>query len=239
MQRLYEIIEVGNEDDKLSKLYDYFLLIVIVLSIIPLMLKEAPTAFIVIEGFCVTIFIIDYILRFITANKKYKMGIKSYIKYPFTFYAIVDFISILPSINLIPSTFKLLKTIRLTRCLRVFKTIRFSKNVIILCNVFEKQKKNLLSILSLAAAYILFTALLMFNVEQDSFETFFDAMYWAVTALTTVGYGDIYPITDIGRVVSMISSVFGIAVIALPSGVITAGFLEEIKSKEVTKQNEV
>ena len=80
----------------------------------------------------------------------------------------------------------------------------------------------------LAGGYILLSALIMFQVEPDSFETFFDAFYWAVVTLTTVGYGDVYPTTDIGRVVSMISSFMGIAIVALPTGIITAGYMNEL-----------
>ena len=84
----------------------------------------------------------------------------------------------------------------------------------------------------MAVAYILISALVIYNVEPESFETFFDAIYWATISLTTVGYGDIYPITTIGRIVTMISSAFGIAIIALPSGVITAVYLDEINKDE-------
>ncbi|MEE1023645.1 MAG: potassium channel family protein [Acutalibacteraceae bacterium] len=84
----------------------------------------------------------------------------------------------------------------------------------------------------MAVAYILVSALVIYNVEPESFETFFDAIYWATISLTTVGYGDIYPVTTIGRIVTMISSAFGIAIIALPSGVITAGYLAEINKEE-------
>ena len=94
--------------------------------------------------------------------------------------------------------------------------------------MFRKQKKVLSAVATMAVAYILISALVIYNVEPGSFETFFDAIYWATISLTTVGYGDIYPITTIGRIVTMISSAFGIAIIALPSGVITAGYLEEI-----------
>ena len=69
-------------------------------------------------------------------------------------------------------------------------------------------------------------------MEPDSFDTFFDAVYWATVSLTTVGYGDIYPVTGIGRVVTMLSSIFGIAIIAMPSGIITAGFMEELSIKD-------
>ena len=83
----------------------------------------------------------------------------------------------------------------------------------------------------MAVAYVLISALVIYNVEPESFDTFFDAIYWATISLTTVGYGDIYPVTTIGRIVTMISSVFGIAIIALPSGVITAGYLEEVNKE--------
>lgn len=85
----------------------------------------------------------------------------------------------------------------------------------------------------------------MFNVElnkaSDSgvivFDTFFDALYWATTTLTTVGYGDVYPVSDFGRVVSMLSSLFGVAVIALPSGVITASYLDELRKNKKNEYN--
>ena len=76
------------------------------------------------------------------------------------------------------------------------------------------------------------SALIMFQVEPDSFESFFDAIYWAVVTLTTVGYGDIYPVSDVGRIVSMLSSFMGIAIVALPTGVITAGYMSELNKNE-------
>ena len=80
----------------------------------------------------------------------------------------------------------------------------------------------------LAGGYILLSALIMLQVEPESFESFFDAIYWAVVTLTTVGYGDIYPTSDIGRIVSMLSSFMGIAIVALPTGIITAGYMNEL-----------
>ena len=82
----------------------------------------------------------------------------------------------------------------------------------------------------------LVSALIIFNVEPESFYTLFDAIYWATVSLTTVGYGDIYPVTTAGRVITMLSSVLGIAVVALPAGIITAGYMSEIQ--EQTEENE-
>lgn len=87
----------------------------------------------------------------------------------------------------------------------------------------------------LSGGYILLSALVMFQVEPESFKTFFDAIYWAVVTLTTVGYGDLYPVSDIGRVVSMISSVMGIAIVALPTGIITAGYMSELNKDNDTQ----
>ena len=91
--------------------------------------------------------------------------------------------------------------------------------------------------------YVFLTALIMFNAEPHinpvtgatTFEDFFDALYWATVTLTTVGYGDMIPVTDIGRCVSMLSSLFGVAVIALPSGVITASYLDELRAEKTNK----
>lgn len=229
-KRLYEIIEIGNTKDKASHLYDIFMMFVIICSIIPLAFKEQTTFMEYVDKIAVIIFAIDYILRWITADIKYgnKIG---FIKYPFSIMAMLDLLSILPSVSMINSSFRLLKIFRLIRSLRIlriFKVMRYSKNVLIVLNVFKAQKSTLLTIGGLALAYILISALIVLNVEPDTFDTYFDAIYWAVVSLTTVGYGDIYPVTIVGKIVTMISSIFGVAIIALPAGVITAGFMEEI-----------
>jgi voltage-gated potassium channel len=149
--------------------------------------------------------------------------------------AIIDLVSILPSFTILASGFRLLKLFRIFRTLkifRVFKFVRYSKSIEIIFNVFKKEKKVLSAVATLAIVYVLISALVIFNVEPQSFDNFFDAIYWATVSLTTVGYGDIYPISTIGRIVTMISSVFGIAIIALPSGIITGGYLEEINSNK-------
>jgi voltage-gated potassium channel len=109
---------------------------------------------------------------------------------------------------------------------------------VVILNVLKKEKSALTAVATLAVGYILISALIIFNIEPDSFKNFFDAVYWATVSLTTVGYGDIYPITDAGRVITMISSLFGIAIVALPAGIITGGYLQEIKYSNTDKENE-
>ena len=230
-KKLFSIIESAENDSKLSNVYDFIMMVTIVVSVVPLAFKETNSIFQWIDYITVTIFILDYFLRLITADYKLKKSVISFFVYPITPMAVIDLISILPSITILNSSFRLLKLFRLLRTLKVlraFKFLRYSKSFDIITNVFRKQKKVLSAVATMAVAYILISALVIYNVEPESFETFFDAIYWATISLTTVGYGDIYPITTIGRIVTMFSSAFGIAIIALPSGVITAGYLEEI-----------
>ena len=231
-KRLFEILEIGSEDDHASRFYDFFMICAIVVSIIPLAIKTTYTWCTIIDYTTVVIFIFDYAARLITADYKYKSKI-GFIRYPFGFMALIDIVSILPSITLLGSGFKLFKLLRLFRSLKVFKIFkifRYSKSIVIIMNVFRKQKETLITIACVSLGYVLISALIIFNVEPETFNTFFDAIYWAMVSLTTVGYGDIYPVTVEGKIITMISSLLGIAIVALPAGVITAGMMEEIEN---------
>lgn len=116
--------------------------------------------------------------------------------------------------------------------------LRYSKSFLIIRKVLHEQRAPLVAVGTLAAAYVLISALVIFNVEPDTFETFFDAIYWATVSLTTMGYGDIYPVTTAGRLVTMLSSFVGIAIVALPSGIITSGYMNEISKNEKAADGE-
>lgn len=175
------------------------------------------------------IFIIDYLLRLLTADYKLEKGKLSFFLYPFTFLALADLLCILPSLFLLNNSLRLFKILRMLRILRVFKFIRYSKNIQILTNVLKKQKDSLIIVGLLALGYIFISTLIIFNVEPSTFPNFFDALYWAIISLTTVGYGDIYAVSTTGKIITMISSFLGIAIVALPAGIITAGYMKEIK----------
>lgn len=236
LNKIYEIIEPSdNQSPKWSSVYDIIMLICIVASIIPLALKSEHFILNIIDKVTVSIFIIDYILRLITAKIKLNKGVKSYFLYPLQPMAIVDLLSILPSLIPINAGFKVLRLLRIVRTLKVFrsfKIFRYSKNVERLVAVLRKQSKSLMAVLSMAVFYVLFTALVMFNIEPDTFDNFFDAIYWAAISLTSVGYGDITPVSEIGRLFTMLSAFVGVAIIALPSGIITAGYLDVLKEEK-------
>ena len=247
-QKIYDLINRDRKGMFASRIYDWFMLVMIIASIVPLMFIEDYSIFKVIEVVTVTAFIIDYILRWYTSDIQLKKGWISYIIYPFTPMAIIDLLSILPGLNLINPEFKLLRLTRLLKIVRLLKIFRYSNKITLFLRVLSKEKEVLLSVLMLAVFYIFITALIMFNAEphinpntgEETFHSFFDALYWATVTLTTVGYGDLCPVTSIGRVVSMLSSLFGVAIIALPSGVITASYLEELREyrKEKLKNKE-
>ena len=231
-KRIFEIIEVGTEKDKASRAYDLFMMSTIIISIIPLWSHEKPPAFNVIDKVTVVVFIIDYLLRLVTADFKINRGMLSYLIYPFSFMAIIDLLSILPSLTVLSNGYRLLKIFRLFRTFkvfRVFKAFRYSKNITMILNVFKKQKDSLLVVCGFALAYVLISALVIFNAEPETFPRMYDAIYWATISLTTVGYGDVYATSEVGKFITMISAVLGIAIVALPAGTIIAGYQDELE----------
>lgn len=233
--RIFRIVTPhNNNSSRDSRIYDYFQLVAIVLSLVPLAFRQYTPFFSALEYCCVSLFILDYLLRWLTADYKLNKGWISFVIYPLTPMAIIDMLSILPTFSVINEAFHLFRVTRLIKIFRLLKFGRYSKELGILIQVLREQRSVLLSVLTLAIFYIILTALLMFTVDEK-FENFFDALYWATSALTTVGYGDVYPHNDVGKVISMLSSLVGVAIIALPSGVITASYLQAIENNKSKK----
>lgn len=237
-KRIFEIVENGDPTDTVSRAYDIIMMLAIFASIFPLMFAHDHPAFHYIEQVTVTLFMLDYVLRWATADFKLKKGAVSFLIYPFSIWALIDLASILPAFTVVNNGFKILRMTRLLRIMRLLKIIRYATQIQVLGRVIKKESTVLLTVLGISIFYVFLTALVMFNAEphinpttgEPTFDTFFDALYWATVTLTTVGYGDMIPVTDTGRLVSMLSSLFGVAIIALPSGVITASYLDEIRT---------
>ena len=231
-KRIFEIIEISRDGDRLSAVYDSFMILVIALSLLPLLFKESTPFLSGLDKVCVAVFLLDYLLRWATADYKFgKRTVLSFVRYPFSFMALIDLLSILPSLTVLNSAFKVLRMLRMARALRVFRVLRaarYSRSLRIIGAALRSSKESLLAVGSLALAYIFICALIIFNAEPDSFRNFFEALYWSTVLLTTVGFGDITPVTVVGRAIAMTSSIFGIAIVALPSGIITAGYMREL-----------
>ena len=233
--------------NRASRAYDFIMLLAIAISILPLMFRSQPEIFWWFELISTSLFIVDYIFRWGTADlQSERSKIAAFLIYPFTPMAIVDLLTILPIFNLIGPTFRVVRVYRLLKILRIFRVIRYFEPLKIIMSVIRRQRKILWTVLVLALFYIFVTALIMFNAEEEInpatgkllFDSFFDAFYWAACTLTTVGYGDIYPISHVGRVISIFSSMVGIAVIALPSGIITAGYMDELNRRNENSKDQ-
>lgn len=229
-QTIYEIIDLKDNDSTVGKCYNAFMILTISFSLLPLTVKTDSEWKYNIDNITSLLFLIDYLLRFCTADFHLNKGKLSFLYYPFTPLAIIDLLCLSPSVLLWNNSLKLLKIIRFTRMLRLFKIIRHSKNITIILNVLKKQKDSLVIVGIFSLGYIFLSALIIFNVEPNTFPSFFDAIYWATISLTTVGYGDIFAVSTIGKIITMFSSLIGVAIVALPAGIITAGYMEEIQN---------
>ena len=239
-ERLYNFIKSPADGKTETTLYDYFMMIVIIVSLFPLTYKPdtEPYWIYYIEHAAITVFIIDYILRWLVADYEYP-----HLRFPFLQYfyqpmAIIDIVSILPGILVTITyhhpefmTLMLLRLARLARVLRSIKILEYSRSFRILKAVIRKSVKPLKAVLALTISYIVIAALVIFHIEPG-FADFFEALYWATVSLTTVGYGDLVPTTMLGRFVTMVSSLMGVAVVALPSGIITAGYMKVLDEEE-------
>lgn len=234
-QRLYKLLQGADPEGGEMDAYDIMMVVVILFSLVPMMFKTTNAWLTAIDRIAAAIFIVDYILRWWTADIHLKKGKISYVLYPFTPMAIVDLLSILPVFAFASRHLRILRAVRV---LRAFKLIRYSQSCLIIKNAIYHQRNALFSAYMFAIGYVFVSALLVFSVEPQTFNTFLDAIYWSAVSLTTVGYGDIYPVSAIGRCVTVLSAFVGIAIVALPAGIITAGYMVELSKQEEEKKRE-
>lgn len=221
------------EGNLLSIIYKWFMIAVIAVSLIPLTVKGTNNIFKTIDYSCLAIYIVDFSLRWIAADYKFnKHHWTSFARYPFRFISIIDLMSIVALLCPLLGWFRYSSLTKVLKVFRIVRIFRYSKGIRTIIDILKSSKKALLAVGSLAVGYILISALVVFNVEPETFNSFFDAVYWATVSLTTVGYGDIYPVTVIGRTIAMLSSFFGIAIVALPAGVVTAEYMKALNDKE-------
>lgn len=252
-RRVFDIIQSAKEGDIASKVFDMFIISLIILNVIIVMAEtfnlpdDVSKVLSVIDTVSVIIFTAEYALRIWTANYMYpECGpIKSRIKYIFSFMAIIDLLAILPFYLpfAIPIDLRVLRILRVLRLFRVFKVSRYTNAFAIMAEVFKKKASQLISSILVVFLLIVMASIVMYNIENsaqpDTFSNVFEAMWWAVATLTTVGYGDIYPITVLGKILSTVIAFLGIGLVAVPTGIITAGFNEVSRSRKYQGQFEL
>ena len=241
-ERIYEIIEKAELDDRASKIFDVSILTLICLNIFAIILESHKSIyykysdlFYIFELFSVFVFTIEYLLRIWTSDIKYSnvtknIAIFKQIKSPL---AIVDLLSILPFYlpMLIPLDLRFLRLFRIARFLRILKLNRYSTALALIIKVLKRKKDILLATMYIMMMTILMSAVFMYyaenRVQPDNFSSITATLWWAVATLTTVGYGDVYPVTVIGKILATIIAIAGIGIVALPTGIISSGFVEE------------
>ena len=224
----------------LSQVYDFFMLVAIAMGTVPLLFRDYRPLFLYFDIFSGVIYMLDYLLRWTTCDlRSEKPKWKAFLLYPFKPLAILDLLSILPTFEVVSSSYKLAKSARLLKIFRFTKIVHYIGPLEIFVKVIKKQWKLLLAVALVALFDIFITAILMFQSEQEIdpvtgeyiFKSFYDAFYWATITLTTVGYGDFYPVSELGKTLSIISSLVGIGIIAMPSSIITAGYMQELNRR--------
>lgn len=244
--RIYETLEKGKDGDKLSRGFDIFIMSLIIVNVL-LVIASTEQAFYssnkgwvdLFEVISVIIFSIEYFLRLLTCtyNPKYSHPVWGRIRYIFSFNGLVDLLAILPFYLPLIVTVdgRFLRVLRLFRLLRLFKMGRYSTAFALIIKVIRDRKEELIISLTMLVVILIFASSFMYYIEHEAqpeaFSSIPETMWWGVATLTTVGYGDVYPITPLGRILGAFIAVLGIGIFALPAGIIASGFESELSKR--------
>lgn len=256
-ERLFQIIQIGTRVDPISTAFDVLISVVIVVSIVVTFLHTFDELsayrhiFSIIEYVTTIIFIAEYILRIYTSDLLYpELKVpKCIFRYIFSFYGIVDLLTIISYFSVIfTNGFVTFKMIRVVRILRLFKVNRQADAFNVVAEVIWEKKNQILSSLFMIFMLMIAASLCMYGLEHDAqpdvFRNAFSGIWWAMSTVLTVGYGDIYPITTGGQIVAIIIAILGVGVVAIPTGIISAGFVEyytrlNMSSKSITFRKDI
>ena len=241
-RRVYEIVEIGAAGDLLSRAYDLFYTLTIVLNLTATVLDtydaihaKYGALLSMIEFITVTAFAVDYVLRIYTADFHYR-GLsrgKAAWKYAVSFGGVVDILSFLPVYLpfFFPSGAAAFRLVRVIRIFRLFRINAYYDSLNVITSVLSSKKNQLISSVSIILVLMLASSLCMYSLENEAqpevFSNAFSGIWWAASTLLTVGYGDIYPVTTMGRILGIVITFLGVGMVAIPTGIISAGFVEQ------------
>lgn len=242
-KRCFEIVEVAANGDIISKIFDILIIALISVNVVIVIADtfDVPQALrnimYIIETVSVAVFSAEYLTRLWTADLAYTdhSPLRARIKYIFSFAAIIDLVALLPFYLpfLFPVNLVVLRVFRVFRLMRLFKVNRYTHALATIGEVFKRKSNQLISSMMVVGLLMVIASVLMYNVEHDAqpevFENALSGIWWAVATLTTVGYGDIYPVTALGKILSALIAFLGIGMVAVPTGIISAGFSEQIE----------
>ena len=241
-KRLFEIIEIGLPGDVASQVYDAFNILSIVINLVvsvmytfdDLHAKFGPWL-VTVEAITVAFFALDYCLRLWTAKflRPSLSEPKAVLRYVFSFSGLVDLLSFLPYYLPVffPSGAVAFRMFRVARVFRLFRVNAYYDSLGVITQVISSKRQQLFSSVFILLVLMLASSLCMYSLEHDAqpevFSNAFSGIWWSVSTLLTIGYGDIYPVTTMGKIFSIFITFLGVGMVAIPTGIISAGFVDQ------------
>lgn len=235
-KRVFDIISIGRRTDIVSRAFDIFLAVNILANITVMIMQTfdcfspLSEAFRIVEAVTVSVFAAEYVLRIWTADLLYKKlsPAKARLRFLVSFDGVVDLLTILPFFFL--SGFIAFRILRVVRIFHLFRINASSDSFAVITEVLYEKRRQIFSSVFIIVVLMIASSLGIYSAEHDAqpeaFDNAFSGMWWSISALLTVGYGDIYPITTAGRIMGILIALLGVAVVAIPTGIISAGFVE-------------
>jgi voltage-gated potassium channel len=244
--RLHEIMEAPVVSDPVSYWYKVFSVSLISASVLSVVLETVPALFgqygaffAIFECISVAIFTVEYVLHVAIADTdpRYQRPFWGRLKFLVSPLALVDLVAVLPFYlpMVTPVDLRFMRVLRLLRLMRIFKIGRYSESMEVMGAVIHSKKEELLVTTAVALMMLTVVSSLMYYLENAAQPQIFSsipaAMWWGVATLTTVGYGDIYPITPLGKLLGGFSALMGIGMFALPAGILGSAFVVEMQKR--------
>lgn len=247
---VFEYLEPGDDGNKGERVVEFFIVLLILLNVVAIILESYEdlhvryaTYFAGLEIFSVMVFSAEYVLRIWSCveNPKIENSFRGRVKFAISGEAIIDLLAILPFyLSFMALDFRFLRGLRLFRLFRIFKLARYVKAMAIINKVVFEKKEQLVLSVSFIVIMLIIVSSLMYYIENphqpESFGSIPATMWWGIATLTTVGYGDVYPITGFGKVLGGVIAILGVGMFALPAGIISSGFAEYLEESKKTKK---
>jgi voltage-gated potassium channel len=249
-KRVFDVLDVASTGDTFSRAVDLFIVGLILLNVIAVMLETVHSIAVeyyevlhAFDLFSVAVFTIEYLVRIwaCTSNPRYADPLLGRLKFAARPMIVIDLLAILPFFlpALIPMDLRAMRILRMFRLLRVFKLARYSSAMQQIGRVVFRQKEELLVGFGVMIVSLLFASSLMWAAEHeaqpDAFGSIPQAMWWGVATLTTVGYGDVTPITPLGQLLAGVIAIIGVGMFAMPAAILAQGFSEEWQKRRAKR----
>ena len=240
-RNIFNIIQIGDKSNRPSRIFDVFITVVILTNIVITFLQTFDSLnflsgfFNVSEIITILIFSVEYLLRIWTADYLYpqKSSAEARLSFLVSFDGIIDLLTILPFFFL--SGMVIFRMLRVARIFHLFRLNARYDSFNVITTVLYEKRNQIISSLFIVLILMLASSLCMYSVEHDAqpnvFRNAFSGIWWSMSTLLTVGYGDIYPITTLGRVMAICIAYLGVGAVAIPTGIISAGFVEQYQRK--------